>query len=115
MLRSDYKDKVKDDHSNVIVRRWFGLYAWFWFHTEIWLKPLDRRPYTFIMRDWIYPHLKWFIVILCLWYAAMFTLLAFHPVPASILLTLSSWLAAHLIWGSPWVPAQQEDPQIEDC
>jgi apolipoprotein N-acyltransferase len=117
MQVKDYKAQVHKDHKSKVVRFYFLTYEYFWFHTQsLWIKnPLDRRPYTFIFRDWIYPHMVWFAVILCLWYAACFTLVAFHPLLASILLTLSSWLASHLIFGAPWVPGQQEDPQIEDC
>jgi len=108
-----YNAEVRQDHQSKIVRKWFGLYAWFWFHTQFWLDPLDRRPYTFIFRDWIYPHMAWFLVLLFAWYAGMFVWLYWAPWAPAVLLVLSSWLAAHLVWGSPWVPNQQEEPQIE--
>lgn len=110
MLVSDYRAKVKADHKSKAVRLYFLTYEWFWFNTQWWLNPVDRRPYTFIFRDWIYPHMKWFLVILAIWYAGMFTWLAFNPWPSGLLLVLSSWLAAHLIWGACWIPNQQEDP-----
>jgi hypothetical protein len=31
----------------------------------------DRRPYTFILRDWVFPNTGWFIVIMCFWYLGM--------------------------------------------
>jgi hypothetical protein len=85
-------------------------YLWFWFHTEFWLTPLDRRPYTFIWRDWIYPHAGSFAIMVVFWYAGTFALLAFYRWIAAILLLLSSALIAHLVWGSQWIEGQQEVP-----
>lgn len=87
-----------------------GFYQWFWFHTEFWLTPVDRRPYTFIMRDWIYTHVGWFVLMLGIWFAAFFTWNLYHPVPASIIGSLSVFLLAHLVWGSKWIEGQQESP-----
>ncbi len=105
-----YMQKVRMDHKTAPVRAGFQLYAWFWFHTEVWLKPEDRRPYTFIMRDWIYPHMKWFLAILGVWYTGNFIWLNYNTWAPAILLTLSSWLCAHLVWGSGWIPGEQEYP-----
>jgi protein-S-isoprenylcysteine O-methyltransferase Ste14 len=108
----DYKNKVALDHKSKPVRKWYGLYAWFWFHTQFWLEPIERRPY---FRDWIYPHMAWFLFILAVWYAGMFIWSYWNHWIPSVLFILSSWLSAHLIWGSKWIPEQQEDPQILDC
>ena len=115
-IRGIYKLHVAQKHKSKVVREYFSLYAWFWFHFEaLWIKdPLERRPLTFIMRDWIYPHMKWFVVILVVWYAGMFTWMHWNSYAPAVFLVLSSWLAAHLIWGSPWIYGQQECPQIED-
>jgi hypothetical protein len=109
-----YNSKIHQDHRTRAVRKWFGLYAWFWFHTEFWLEPMARRPYTFIMRDWIYPHMKWFLVILALWYAGNFYWLNFHIWSPAVLLVLSSWLSAHLIWGGKWCQGEQEWPPVTE-
>jgi hypothetical protein len=114
-IRESYKAHVAEDHKNRTVRAYFDLYAWFWFHTQFWIKdPEQRRPYTFIMRDWIYTHRVWYRVILITWYAGMLALLNWHPYPAAMLLILSSWLAAHLTWGSKWIPGEQEYPPITE-
>jgi hypothetical protein len=86
------------------------LYQWFWFHTEFWLTPVNRRPYTFIMRDWIFTHLHAFYAIVLIWIAGMLALTNWHPYPAAILLLLSGFLIAHLVWGSRWIEGQQEIP-----
>jgi hypothetical protein len=105
-----YLKAVRRDHSTPLVRSGFSLYAWFWFHTEFWLPPLDRRPYTFIMRDWIYPHLPAFLTILAAWYAGLFLLVRRLPCLALVLGVLSSLLVAHLVWGSGWQKGEQEWP-----
>jgi hypothetical protein len=115
MKVSDYNQRVRQDHSSATVRGWYGLYAFFWFHTEVWLKPLDRRPYTFIMRDLFFPHMAWFWICSTIWFAGLFTWLNWQPYPAAIIIFLTALLWAHLKWGAPWVPGEQEDPQIEDC
>jgi hypothetical protein len=111
----NYKSKIRSDHKSRAVRAYFDLYAWFWFHTEFWIKdPGERRPYTFIMRDWIYPHFKWFLMILALWYIGMicwaiFTQSLANELSCLIISSLSGWIAAHLIWGSKWIPNEQEE------
>jgi len=87
-----------------------NFYQWFWFHTEFWLTPIDRRPYTFIMRDWIYTHVGWFILILIAWFGGVFVWNLHHPLPASIVGFLSAFLLAHLVWGTKWIEGQQEVP-----
>ncbi len=106
----NYKSKVRHDHQSRTVRAYFSLYAWFWFHTEFWLEPEDRRPYTYIMRDWIYPHLPAFVAILLVWYAGLLAWAHWSAYPPLILGILSSLLVAHLIWGSEWIPNEQEEP-----
>jgi hypothetical protein len=86
-------------------------YSWFWFHTEFWLTPVDRRPYTFIMRDWIYPHADCFAAMVLVWYLGMMLLEGFHPYIAGACLIVSSALIAHLVWGSKWIEGQQEFPE----
>ncbi len=86
-------------------------YQWFWFHTEFWLTPVNRRPYTFIMRDWLYNHVGWFVVILVIWFGGILAWSLFNPTLASILGFLSGFLLAHLIWGTKWIEGQQELPQ----
>jgi hypothetical protein len=115
-IRELYKKDVAKYHKSRVIRAYFDWYAYFWFHTEaLWIKdPLARRPYTYIFRDWIFPHMTIFKVILAVWYAGMLTWLHWCPYPAAILLGLSSWVAAHLVWGADWIPGQQEDPQIKD-
>jgi len=112
----DYKSQVRRDHESRVARKYFDLYAWFWFHTQFWIKdPAQRRPYTLIMRDWVYPNMPWFLVILGIWYGGLIVWHCLRPsLPVTlttlILGTLSGWLCAHIVWGSKWIPNEQEHP-----
>jgi hypothetical protein len=110
-----YKAVLHHHHRNRAARAYFDLYAWFWFHTEVWLRPIDRRPYTYIMRDWIFPHKSWFYIIEAIFNAttlALILLIDAHVPQAflSIFWVFSGWLSAHLIWGAKWISGQQEWP-----
>ena len=85
-------------------------YQCFWFKTEFWLTPVDRRPYTFIWRDWIYTHIVGFIALTSIWYAGVIVLSVRHGTASTLLAILSSLIVAHLIWGSAWIEKQQEFP-----
>lgn len=121
-VRKLYKFDVYRAHRTRVARKYFDLYAWFWFHTEIWLNPPDRRPYTLIMKDWIFPHLPYFITIICAWYAGMTVWVIFSilnvwmggAVAALLISSFSGWLGAHLVWGRKWIPGEQEDPPVID-
>ena len=86
-------------------------YQWFWFHTEWYLTPVNRRPYTFIFRDWIFTHTSAFIVIVVAFYVTMITLSVWHGTASTITTSLCSFLLAHLVWGSKWIESQQEYPE----
>lgn len=109
-LLKPYYESIRRDHKTSWVRASFSLYAWFWFHTEFWLEPLERRPYTFIFRDWIFTHLIGYQIMIGFWYGGMLTWLHWSPYAAGILIGLSSWLNAHLVWGGKWKPGEQEWP-----
>ena len=85
-------------------------YLWLWFHTEFWLTRIDRRPYTFIMRDWIYTHTGLTALFVALFYAGMVTLSVWHGTASTITVSLGSFLLAHLVWGTKWIEGQQEYP-----
>jgi hypothetical protein len=87
------------------------LYQWFWFHTEFWLTPTNRRPYTFIMRDWIYTHANIAAAMMLAWFAGMIVLSVWHGTLATVLSILSGLITAHLVWGSAWIEGQQEVPE----
>ena len=62
------------------------------------------------MRDWIYTHRQCFNCLLVLWYGGLFTLHFWHATMALLLGILSSLVLAHLVWGSKWLPGEQEWP-----
>lgn len=93
------------------LSRW---YAWVWYHTEFWLPPKERRPFTFIMRDFYhqYPFLillltgagfyalgNWGWHISVMWF---FILLG---------ITFIGIVLGHLFWGTKYIPGEQEDPE----
>lgn len=87
------------------------IYQKIWFHTEFWLTPVDRRPLTFIMKDWIYTHVGLFCLILVVYFGGVFYWNLHHPLPASIIGFFSAGLLAHLVWGTKWIEGQQEYPE----
>jgi hypothetical protein len=34
-----------------VVQKTWDWYAWLWFHTEFWLEPDQRKPYTYLIRE----------------------------------------------------------------
>lgn len=114
-----YKARVRRDHKSSLVRAAFSLYAWFWFNTEFWIRNREmRRPYTFIMRDWIYPNMGWFIAICVAYLAGLITWISLSLINVRIVQGLvclviaifSSMLWAHLCWGGGWKKGEQEWP-----
>ena len=85
-------------------------YQWFWFHTEFWLTPVNRRPYTFIMRDWIYAHGGYTVLMVVVWFIGVFMWNMNCPILASVVGFFTAFLLAHLVWGSTWIEGQQEYP-----
>jgi hypothetical protein len=117
-IRLTYKDQIRRHHQSAIVRMYFNWYAEFWYHTQLWLPPIERRPYTFIFRDWIFPHMGWFFFFTGIWYAGMIAWLIYSvllqnmasAIACLVISTLSGFVWAHLRWGATWVPGEQENP-----
>lgn len=89
------------------------LYERFWFRTQFWLKPIDRRPYTYLIRDLYH---KSPLVVITLGGVAIY-LLGRYTGQISILVVLSiivgvfaGMVLAHLFWGKKYIPNQQEYP-----
>ena len=85
-------------------------YLWLWFHTEFWLTRIDRRPYTFIMRDWMYKHGGLTRTFIVLFYAGSIILSNWHGTASTITVALGSFVLAHLVWGTVWIEGEQESP-----
>jgi len=86
------------------------LYQWFWFRFEFWLTPVNRRPFTFIMRDWIYTHIPQAVTLIIAFYVGMIVLSLWHGTVSTITTSFGSALLAHLVWGSEYIEGQQEYP-----
>lgn len=105
-----------------VIESW---YYWFWFHVEFWKKPLDRRPFTYMMRDFANYHPHWTGVI-CGTMGAIFlgtVLLADYFwcggsfwkhlvlwLCSFLLLVAAGCIAGHVLWGKDWIPGEQEEP-----
>ncbi len=83
-----------------------SLYEKFWYATQVWLKPKERRPYTFIFRD-IY--FKYPLVVITLGLIG-FYMLGRYTAQISIVVLLSivgalliGMLMGHLWWGKKYV------------
>ena len=109
-----YKDKVLRRYRGRKVVMLGKFYQWFWFHTEFWLTHVDRRPYTFIMRDWMYNHTTFSAALVILFYIGMIVLSLWHGTITAVISALGSFILAHLVWGSKWIEGQQEFPEYID-
>ncbi len=83
------------------------MYAWFWFHTQFWLPPEERRPYTFIIRDFYRDHpILWSFLMFLAGYFSFNHLRPWDFAKVSVGLLLG-----HLFWGARYKPGEQESPE----
>jgi len=90
---------------------WLGeFYERLWFAVEFRLTPVDRRPFTFIMRDFfnLHPIQAWSYT--GLGYIGMGFLLYYSACAGGILIGVSAFVLAHVIWGAKYIEHQQEWP-----
>jgi hypothetical protein len=94
------------------IGNWFArFYEWLWFRVEFWLTPSDRRPLTFIFRDWIGNNKVLAAILMTLWFIGMIVLSIWHGTLSTVLTIFSALLTAHLVWGEKWIEHQQECPE----
>ncbi len=83
-----------------------SLYQKFWFATQFWLKPKDRRPYTFMLRDFYHAHpILWTMIMIGVGKFVIWLSWAYF-VAFSIGL-----IFGHLFWGKKYRAGQQESPE----
>ena len=90
-----------------------GLYEIFWYNTQFWLKPKDRRPYTYLFRDLYHstplPTIVGLAVVFYM--AGRYTTLASIWWLLGIVLALTAGIIlGHIYWGRKHIPNQQEHP-----
>jgi len=91
---------------------WLGeFYQKIWFAVEFNLTPVDRRPFTFIMRDYIFQYPKRAVPMIVAWYVGMAFLLCVAQWVAWGFTIASTAVLFHVIWGTPWIEHQQEFPE----
>lgn len=95
---------------NRLQKYGIDIYKWFWWHIEFWLEPEDRRPLTYIFRDWYHNYPLIIIIIL----SAFFYCLGRWWLPVSVgdfligfFCLLVGALLGHLFWGQPYIPDQR--------
>jgi hypothetical protein len=93
-----------------MIKKLGEFYLWFWYHTEFWLTKINRRPYTFIMRDWIFRHTNVAFILVLSWFALLIGLAHIIEIWTVVLAILTAFLLGHLVWGSAWIEHQQEKP-----
>ena len=91
---------------------WLGqTYQWLWFRSEFWLTPINRRPYTFIMRDLLLGERNKILAWVCcgMWFAGFGYLSSVHPM-VMVVPILSAFILGHVVWGTKYIEGQQEFP-----
>lgn len=85
------------------------LYAWFWLHTQFWIKDKKaRRPYTFLIRDFYHEHPILFIFLEA-WLIYLINHLLHTDWKIWVGITIGV-LLGHLFWGKQWQQGEQEEP-----
>jgi len=91
-----------------------SLYKWFWFNTQFWIKkPEDRRPYTYMFRDWYHKAPLPTIVGLAITFYMIgrYTIQLLLSMLLGIILALiAGIILGHLWWGKKYKPGEQESP-----
>jgi hypothetical protein len=87
-------------------------YWWFWYHVEsLWIEAKElRRPFTYMMRDFWAEHKVWGWSIFLTVTALIFLATWWNWTLGGFLMFFHGALFAHLWWGEPHVPGQQEQP-----
>lgn len=92
-------------------------YWWFWYHVEsFWIKSKRaRRPFTYMMRDFVTDHKIIGISIIILELVGLAFLVRWNWIVGYFCLAIYFMVAGHLWWGTPIKKGEQEEPQyIED-
>ena len=86
------------------------IYSRIWFATEFAVTPVNRRPFTFILRDLIFSHPQWGGALIGLWFAGLVILSLSHGWIALTLGAVSAFVLGHVVWGERAIFGQQESP-----
>ena len=90
-----------------------GLYERFWFATQWFLKPKDRRPFTYAMRDWYHTSPLPTIVGLAITFYMIgryTTLASIWWLMGIVIALVAGIILGHLFWGRKHIKGQQESP-----
>ena len=88
------------------------LYRWFWYHTEFWIPKDERRPYTYLMRDFYHGSPLLTLLIFCTLsycFGRWWVPLAIATLLKGLGLLLGGILLGHLFWGTPWKQGEKDD------
>jgi len=89
------------------------IYFKIWFYTEgLWIKSEKlRRPFTYMMRDFILEHPAWTTVIILVTNGGLMALVWWNWIAGYFTVAFYWMLMGHLIWGTPMKKGEQEDPE----
>jgi len=92
------------------------LYAKIWFNVEaLWIKSASlRRPFTYMMRDFILEHKAWSAVIIVMEIVGLMFLTRWNWVGGFFATAIYFLVLGHLVWGTPMVHGEQEYPEYTD-
>ncbi|MEQ4489664.1 MAG: hypothetical protein AAC990_04795 [Dehalococcoides mccartyi] len=86
-------------------------YRWFWSHTQFWVPPEKRRPYTFIIRDIIYNWSRKSILTFSLSMMYAGVLLAQVITDFGMMISICTGvILGHLFFGKDWIPGEMDTP-----
>ena len=88
------------------------IYCEIWYHAEWFVKnKYVRRPFTYIMRDFVYARPYFGVPIILGLIAGLVILCIYHPVPGALVSIFYGMLQGHLWWGTHYKPGEQEEPE----
>lgn len=90
------------------------LYQIFWFYTQWYLPAKDRRPYTYMFRDWYHkaplPTIVGLAIVFYL-FGRYTTQISLSMLLGIVLALFAGIILGHLFFGKRYISRQQEHPQ----
>jgi hypothetical protein len=89
-----------------------SFYWWFWYYFEsMWIKSwAARRPFTYMMRDFLMQHRIWSVIIIACVLTGLVFLNRWNCYVGIVVIALYFIVLGHLVWGAPMKPGEQEEP-----
>jgi hypothetical protein len=114
VLRIVTKQTVSGAPASEVKLNWLGrAYAKIWYFTEgLWIKSGKlRRPFTYMMRDFMMAHPAWTVIIVIAENIGLMFLVRWNWIGGFFTISFYWLLMGHLRWGTPMKKGEQEDPE----